>query len=695
VPQDVPSAFFSYSREDSDFALKLAADLKAAGADVWIDRLDIKPGQWWDKSVEEALNRCPRMLVILSPASVNSKNVLDEVSFALEEQKTVLPILYRDCHIPFRLRRVQYVDFTEDYAEALKRLLDALAARPVPTTDVIQAAMIKEAMAAEESKNKQVPIPPPAGLVPDKQQADDSLRQQASFEQEQQRIAAEQARIDEERKQAAAEKARLDEIERRATEEKSKQAEADRQAIAAEQARLEQERQRLAAEQAHLEEERKQAAAEKARLQQLEQERQIALEKAKQEEKRKAAAEKARREREERERQAAEKARQEAKEHQRAEEQARSERAARERREAEERAWLASAPTTAVAEHPSAPAETQFASEAPENTWIKPVGIGLAVLLVIGLIVLVIWQRSNEAAEREDYARGMAEVQARADRAQKQAEGRQPSTAAPSTQTSAPAGNRPPVEPPPQTATTTSGALATPHANEGALPPRLSNKVAGLYRKAQAGNSDAQVDVGLAYYSGQGAPQDYAEALKWFRKAADAGNPWGMNNVGSMYEDGYGGLQRDAAQAVAWYRKGVDAGNARSMTLLGLMYEYGRGVTKNETLAVQWYRRAADAGDDVGQNNLAWSYATSSDVTIRNPAGALEYAQKAVNAGGANPNPNHLDTLAEAYYVNHRYQEAVDTEHKAISLASQKQKVELQKNLQKYQLALSANNLRQ
>ena len=52
---DVPAAFFSYCREDSDFALRLAEDLKAAGANVWIDQLDIEPGMPWDREVEDAL----------------------------------------------------------------------------------------------------------------------------------------------------------------------------------------------------------------------------------------------------------------------------------------------------------------------------------------------------------------------------------------------------------------------------------------------------------------------------------------------------------------------------------------------------------------------------------------------------------------------------------------------------------------
>jgi hypothetical protein len=103
---EAQAAFFSYSREDSEFAVRLAKDLKAAGAMVWMDQVDITAGKRWDRAIEDALTNCPSLLVILSPASVNSTNVLDEVSFALETQKTVIPVLYRECRIPFRLRRV-------------------------------------------------------------------------------------------------------------------------------------------------------------------------------------------------------------------------------------------------------------------------------------------------------------------------------------------------------------------------------------------------------------------------------------------------------------------------------------------------------------------------------------------------------------------------------------------------------------
>jgi TIR domain-containing protein len=92
VTENIPTAFVSYCRADSEFALKLAADLKAAGAGVWIDQRDIAPGQVWDEAIEEAVNQSPCMLVILSPTWVRSRNVRNELAFALDEQKLSSPL---------------------------------------------------------------------------------------------------------------------------------------------------------------------------------------------------------------------------------------------------------------------------------------------------------------------------------------------------------------------------------------------------------------------------------------------------------------------------------------------------------------------------------------------------------------------------------------------------------------------------
>ena len=91
-------------------------------------------------------------------------------------------------------------------------------------------------------------------------------------------------------------------------------------------------------------------------------------------------------------------------------------------------------------------------------------------------------------------------------------------------------------------------------------------------------------------------------------------------------------------------------------------------------------------------NNAAWAFATSSDPAIRNPTTALNYALKVVQAGKDHPNPSHLDTLAEAYYVNDRYEDAVRTEKQALALMQGNDKSEFEKRLEKYVTALQRDH---
>ena len=53
------------------------------------------------------------------------------------------------------------------------------------------------------------------------------------------------------------------------------------------------------------------------------------------------------------------------------------------------------------------------------------------------------------------------------------------------------------------------------------------------------------------YANGQGVPQDHAEAVKWFREAADQGVAPAQHNLGVMYDNGEG-VPQDHAEAVKW-----------------------------------------------------------------------------------------------------------------------------------------------
>jgi hypothetical protein len=122
--------FISYSRINQEFALKLARELRASKFAVWLDQLDIPTGARWDNELEKALNECEIFLVILTPASITSENVKDEIGFAIDHGKHILPVLLDECEIPLRLRRLQYVDFTKKkFSEGIasaKKLLQGL-----------------------------------------------------------------------------------------------------------------------------------------------------------------------------------------------------------------------------------------------------------------------------------------------------------------------------------------------------------------------------------------------------------------------------------------------------------------------------------------------------------------------------------------------------------------------------------------
>ena len=122
---------------------------------------------------------------------------------------------------------------------------------------------------------------------------------------------------------------------------------------------------------------------------------------------------------------------------------------------------------------------------------------------------------------------------------------------------------------------------------------------------AEQGNAQAQFNLGFIYATV--APQDYAQATSWFRKAADQGNASAQGGLGLMYSTGLGAPQ-DYVQAVSWYRKAADQGDARAQSSLGFAYQQGQGVPRDYAQAASWYRKAAEQGDAVAQGGLGLMY---------------------------------------------------------------------------------------
>ena len=98
---------------------------------------------------------------------------------------------------------------------------------------------------------------------------------------------------------------------------------------------------------------------------------------------------------------------------------------------------------------------------------------------------------------------------------------------------------------------------------------------------AEQGLATAQYNLGVMYGTGEGVPQDDAEAIRWYRLAAEQGLATAQYNLGVMYDDGLG-VPQDDAEAIRWYRLAAEQGLATAQYNLGVMYSTGRGVAAGQ-----------------------------------------------------------------------------------------------------------------
>jgi TPR repeat protein len=108
-----------------------------------------------------------------------------------------------------------------------------------------------------------------------------------------------------------------------------------------------------------------------------------------------------------------------------------------------------------------------------------------------------------------------------------------------------------------------------------------------LHPLAEEGNAAAQYHLGTRYFTGSGVSQDYAEALKWFRRSADQGNAEGQGALGSMYYMGKG-VPQDYVLAHMWFNLSAARGGSpvRRDSVLPLMTR--EQFAEAQKLAREW-----------------------------------------------------------------------------------------------------------
>lgn len=116
---------------------------------------------------------------------------------------------------------------------------------------------------------------------------------------------------------------------------------------------------------------------------------------------------------------------------------------------------------------------------------------------------------------------------------------------------------------------------------------------------ANGGNSLAQFRLGMLYYHGQGVPEDEAQAIHWWRKAAAQGYTEAMFQLGSAYLFGSQTAKivpDPDREAATWYFQAASAGHAEAQYHLGLLFLAGKGVVDNHREAARWMKKAAAQG---------------------------------------------------------------------------------------------------
>jgi TPR repeat protein len=135
---------------------------------------------------------------------------------------------------------------------------------------------------------------------------------------------------------------------------------------------------------------------------------------------------------------------------------------------------------------------------------------------------------------------------------------------------------------------------------------------------AEAGNAEAQNNIGHMYEEGFGVSQNYSTAMEWYRRAATGGLAEAEHNIGLLYNNGYG-VAENAIEAVRWFKLAAKKELRESEYMLGLAYQSGNGSSldyaearrlflssakKNYAAAQMMYAYMLQAGEGDRSNSL-------------------------------------------------------------------------------------------
>ncbi len=123
--------FVSYSRRDAVFVRRIADSISERGKEVWLDTEGIADGEVFPEAIKRAIEQSDAFLFVITPDAVSSAYCENEVEYARDLQKRIVPVLrelVRDSELPAEIRNRNWIPFTEDaeFDHSMARLVSAL-----------------------------------------------------------------------------------------------------------------------------------------------------------------------------------------------------------------------------------------------------------------------------------------------------------------------------------------------------------------------------------------------------------------------------------------------------------------------------------------------------------------------------------------------------------------------------------------
>lgn len=154
--------------------------------------------------------------------------------------------------------------------------------------------------------------------------------------------------------------------------------------------------------------------------------------------------------------------------------------------------------------------------------------------------------------------------------------------------------------------------------------------------QAEKGDTDAMLEVANIHYENI----SYAQALEWYKKAADKGSALANFKIGYLYDNGEG-VKKDYKLAMESYKIAEEKKLPEAMAAIGWLYYNGHGVKKDKARAIEYfktvlpiYKEKADKGDITAMQGISAFY-LQGEVLPKDFAKSFEWSMKAANAGSA------------------------------------------------------------